>query len=80
MLAVTSNRRTLRRNTIRRLLIADNVPSSRILATLMMEAIHSSDTSVHARATRCNIPEVSILHSQRRENLKSYVALTGWAL
>jgi hypothetical protein len=24
------------------------------------------------------IPEDSILHSQRRENLKSYIALTGW--
>jgi hypothetical protein len=26
------------------------------------------------------IPEDVILHSQRRENLKSYIALTGWAL
>jgi hypothetical protein len=26
------------------------------------------------------IPEDDILHSQRRENLKSYVTLTGWAL
>jgi hypothetical protein len=26
------------------------------------------------------IPEVGILHSQRRENLKSYIALPGWAL
>jgi hypothetical protein len=25
------------------------------------------------------IPQVDILHSHRRENLKSYVALTGWA-
>jgi hypothetical protein len=39
-LAVTSNRRTLRRNTIRH-----------------------------------NIPEDTILHSSRRENLKSYIAL-----
>jgi hypothetical protein len=29
---------------------------------------------------RFHIPEDSILHSHRRENLKSYTALTGWAL
>jgi hypothetical protein len=26
------------------------------------------------------IPEDGILHSHRHENLKSYIALTGWAL
>jgi hypothetical protein len=26
------------------------------------------------------IPEDDILHSHRRENLKTYIALTGWAL
>jgi hypothetical protein len=26
------------------------------------------------------IPEDGILHSDRRENLKSYMALTGWNL
>jgi hypothetical protein len=26
------------------------------------------------------IPEDGILHSHRRENLKFYIALTGWAL
>jgi hypothetical protein len=26
------------------------------------------------------IPEESIFHSHRRENVKSYIALTGWAL
>jgi hypothetical protein len=31
-------------------------------------------------ATHRNIPGDDIFHSQRRENLKSYVALTGWAL
>jgi hypothetical protein len=31
-------------------------------------------------ATRRNIPEDGNLHSDRRENLKSYIALTGWAL
>jgi hypothetical protein len=50
------------------------------LSTMMMEAILSSEISVRTRATRCNIPEDDILHSHVRENLKSYVALTGWAL
>jgi hypothetical protein len=27
-----------------------------------------------------HIPEDDILHSHRRENLKSYVALSGWTL
>jgi hypothetical protein len=47
-LAVTSSRRTLRRNT------------------------NTSETSVLTRAKRRNIPEDIILHSHRRENLKSY--------
>jgi hypothetical protein len=46
----------------------------------MMEALSSSETSVFARATQCNIPEDGILHSHRLENLKSYIALTGWTL
>jgi hypothetical protein len=32
------------------------------------------------RATKRNIPEDGIFHSHRRENLKSYIALTGWTL
>jgi hypothetical protein len=35
---------------------------------------------VLTRDTRRNIPEDDILHSHRLENLKSYIALTGWAL
>jgi hypothetical protein len=46
----------------------------------MMEAPSSSDTWVLTTATRRNIPEDTILHSPRRENLKSYIALTGWIL
>jgi hypothetical protein len=51
-LAITSNRSTQRINS----------PSSLILVTLMMEALHSAE----------NIPEDGILHTHRRENLKSY--------
>jgi hypothetical protein len=48
------------------------VTSSPILVTLMKKALSSSKTSDFTRATRGNIPEVGILHSHRRENLKSY--------
>jgi hypothetical protein len=62
------------------LVTANVVPRSLILFTLMMEALHSSETSVLIRATQRNIPEDDILHSHRREYLRSYIALTGWAL
>jgi hypothetical protein len=51
-----------------------------ILFTLMMETILSSEMSILTRVTWRNIPEDGILHSHRRGNLKSDIALTGWTL
>jgi hypothetical protein len=52
---------------------ADAVPSSLILFTMKMEALLT-------RPTRRHIPEGNVLHSHRRENLQSYIVLTGWTL
>jgi hypothetical protein len=43
-----------------------------LLRTDVSEALGSSETSVLTRSTRRNNPEDTILHSHRRENLKSY--------
>jgi hypothetical protein len=57
---------------VRRLLVTANlVPNSQIIVILMIDALRSSATSVLTRATQGNIPNVGILHSHRRENLKS---------
>jgi hypothetical protein len=65
---------------IRLLVTANVVTTSPIPVTLVMEVIRSSETSVLTRTARRSIPEDGILHNRRRENLKSYIALTGWDL
>jgi hypothetical protein len=48
-------------------------------STLKMEATRSSETSVQStRSTPRHIPEDGILHSHRRENLKSYILVLCW--
>jgi hypothetical protein len=56
-------------------LMVTAVRSSLILSNLMM-ATCSTETSVRWRY----ISEDGILYSHRRENLKSYIALTDWTL
>jgi hypothetical protein len=42
--------------------------------------VRTEVTEESTRATRCNIAEDGVLHSHRRQNLKSYIELTHWAL
>jgi hypothetical protein len=71
---------TATKTTTKLLITANVIPSSLIISILMIEALRFSETSVLRRATRCHFPADGILQSHRSENLKSYIALTGWAL
>jgi hypothetical protein len=77
-LAITSNRSTLRNASVDSYFLG--FPSSPILSILMTEAVSSFETSILRGVTRRHIPEDGIVPSHRRENFKSHIALTGWAL
>jgi hypothetical protein len=46
----------------------------------MMEAMCFSETSGRKKPQGVTKPVDGILRGRRRQNLKSYIALTGWAL
>jgi hypothetical protein len=73
ILAVTGNWSTLR-NVLQLLVIANIVPSSLILSTLMVKVICSSEMAVLTRATWRHITEDGILHVNidHHDNLKSW--------
>jgi hypothetical protein len=47
---------------------------------MMIEGLRSLETTLLTKTTRRNIPEHGIRRSHRRNNLKSYIVLTGWGL
>jgi hypothetical protein len=69
----------LLRNVLQLLVSANVVPSSLIVVTLMIEAIIPPKRRCLQEPYGV-IPEDGIHHSHRRENLKSYIVLTVWAL
>jgi hypothetical protein len=53
--------------------------SASFIGAKRIDELATKLTVTSNRRTR-NIPEDGILRTQRRENLKSYIALTGWTL
>jgi hypothetical protein len=51
-----------------------------VVRTDVSEEHSASNKVTRIGEQETNIAEEDILHSHRRENLKSYTALTGWAL
>jgi hypothetical protein len=47
------------------------------ISVILMLVIKSFESSVITRATKLYVSGDGILHSHRRENLSSYIALTG---
>jgi hypothetical protein len=69
------HRRMVSSGVLRRAALVRTYVSEELSASFLRVGLSSSETSVLTRATRRNIPEDTILHSHRRENLKSYLAL-----
>jgi hypothetical protein len=75
----------LRRVALVRTDVSEELSASFIRVTRIGElrttlTVSSSETLVLTRATGRNIPEDTILYSQRHENLKSYINLTHYQL
>jgi hypothetical protein len=62
----------IRRRNLLRMVSSGTLRCVGLVRTDVLEAPGSSETSVLTRPTRRNIPEDTILHSHRRENLISY--------
>jgi hypothetical protein len=67
-------------------LVRTDISEERIASIIGVTGIGELGTTLAVTSNRSALPlgvtfpEDDILHSRRRENLKSYIALTGWAL
>jgi hypothetical protein len=69
----------LRRVSLVRTDVSEELSASIIMVTRVGE-LGTTLPVTNNQGTLRNIPEDGILHSHRRENLKSYIALTGWTV